>query len=121
MTALYEGIRWDWQSFSEYLDALDRMPRALDIGVQVPHAAMRAYVMGERAQDDATAEDLTEMGSLLAAALETGALPAGAGRLVQRSDGYAATMVGGEVVVDDGEPTDARPGRVVRSSRASPV
>ncbi len=45
-TALYEGIRWDWRSFPEYLDALDRMPRALDIGVQLPHAALRAYVMG---------------------------------------------------------------------------
>ena len=42
-------------------------------------------------------------------------LPAGAGRLVQRSDGYAATIVAGEIVVDHGELTDARPGRVVRS------
>jgi N-acyl-D-amino-acid deacylase len=42
-------------------------------------------------------------------------LPAGTGRLVQRSDGYAATIVAGEIVVDHGELTDARPGRVVRS------
>src|ERR1700749_4258048 len=48
-SALAEGIRWDWESFPEYLDALDRLPRALDLGTQVPHAAVRAYVMGERA------------------------------------------------------------------------
>ncbi len=48
-------------------------------------------------------------------------LPAGAGRLVQRSDGYLATLVAGEVVVDDGELTDARPGRVIRSSTRTPA
>ena len=47
-TALAEGIRWDWESFPEYLDALERMPRAIDVGAQVPHGAVRAYVMGER-------------------------------------------------------------------------
>ncbi len=53
-SALAEGIRWDWESFPEYLDALGRMPRALDIGTQVPHAAVRAYVMGDRAHDAGT-------------------------------------------------------------------
>ena len=38
-SALAEGIRWDWETFPEYLDALDRMPRALDVGTHVPHAA----------------------------------------------------------------------------------
>ena len=47
-TALAEGIDWEWESFPEYLDALERMPRALDVGAQVPHGAVRAYVMGER-------------------------------------------------------------------------
>jgi N-acyl-D-amino-acid deacylase len=47
-TALSEGISWDWESFPEYLDALDKMPRAVDVGTQVPHGAVRAYVMGER-------------------------------------------------------------------------
>ena len=47
-TALAEGICWDWESFPEYLDALEKMPRALDIGAQVPHGPVRAYVMGER-------------------------------------------------------------------------
>src|SRR4029079_7029829 len=53
-SALAEGIRWDWESFGEYLDAWARMPRAIDVGTHLPHAAMRAYVMGARAHDDAT-------------------------------------------------------------------
>ena len=47
-TALHEGIQWDWETFPEYLDALERTPRAIDVGTQVPHGAVRAYVMGER-------------------------------------------------------------------------
>jgi N-acyl-D-aspartate/D-glutamate deacylase len=44
-TALHEGIRWAWESVPEYLDALDSMPRALDVGAQVPHGALRGYVI----------------------------------------------------------------------------
>ena len=47
-TALAEGIRWGWETFAEYLDAIEKMPRAIDVGAQVPHGAVRAYVMGER-------------------------------------------------------------------------
>src|ERR1700692_2992054 len=47
-TALAEGITWGWETFPEYLDALDTMPRVMDVGTQVPHGAVRAYVMGER-------------------------------------------------------------------------
>src|SRR4029453_10108990 len=47
-TALAEGIRWEGESFPEYLDAVERIPHALDVGAQVPHAALRFYVMGER-------------------------------------------------------------------------
>lgn len=85
-TALYEGIRWDWESFPEYLDALARTPRAIDVGTQVPHAAVRAYVMGERAHEDATAEDLAEMRSILAAALDAGALGFSTGRTAGHRD-----------------------------------
>src|SRR3954449_8990176 len=47
-TALAEGIRWGWETFPEFLDFLDQQPLALDIGTQVPHGAVRGYVMGER-------------------------------------------------------------------------
>jgi N-acyl-D-amino-acid deacylase len=50
-TALHEGLRWDWESFPEYLDALERQPRAIDVGTHLPHAALRAFVMGERGAD----------------------------------------------------------------------
>src|SRR6185295_5688215 len=43
-SALHEGIRWSWESFPEYLDALEAMPRVLDVAAQVPHAAVRGYV-----------------------------------------------------------------------------
>src|SRR6185436_20479439 len=60
-SALSEGMAFDWESFPEYLDALDRMPRALDIGTHVPHGAVRAYVMGDRAHDPADAADIEAM------------------------------------------------------------
>ncbi len=46
--ALAEGIDWRWESFAQYLDALEELPRTIDIATQVPHGAVRAYVMGER-------------------------------------------------------------------------
>jgi N-acyl-D-amino-acid deacylase len=73
-TALHEGIAWDWETFPEYLDALDKTPRTIDVAAQVPHAALRAYVMGERAHDrDSTAEEIAEMSRLAEEALRAGA------------------------------------------------
>jgi N-acyl-D-aspartate/D-glutamate deacylase len=75
-TALAEGIRWEWESFPEYLDALERAPRALDFGTQVPHGAVRAYVMGERGakNEAATAEDIAAMADIVREGLRAGAL-----------------------------------------------
>jgi N-acyl-D-aspartate/D-glutamate deacylase len=75
-TALAEGIRWEWESFPEYLDALERMPRALDVGAQVPHGAVRAYVMGERgAKNEApTPEDIQRMAGIVREGIQAGAL-----------------------------------------------
>ena len=50
-TALAEGLPWDWESFTDYLDSLGRRSYAVDIGAQVAHAPLRAYVMGERGAD----------------------------------------------------------------------
>jgi N-acyl-D-aspartate/D-glutamate deacylase len=74
-TALAEGMTWGWETFPQYLDALERMPRAIDIGTQVPHGAVRAYVMGERGarNEPATAADIAAMKDIVREALEAGA------------------------------------------------
>lgn len=75
-TVLAEGIQWEWESFPEYLDALARKPRALDVGAQIPHSALRTYVMGERGitHDEATPEDIAQMVRLVREGLSAGAL-----------------------------------------------
>ena len=75
-TALAEGIDWAWESFPEYLNALERMPRALDIAAQVPHGAVRAYVMGERGANnlDANADERAAMAALVKEAIVAGAV-----------------------------------------------
>jgi N-acyl-D-amino-acid deacylase len=74
-TALAEGLQWDWQSFPEYLDALARMPRTIDVGAQIPHHPLRVYVMGERGinREAATEGDIAEMRRLTEIALRAGA------------------------------------------------
>ena len=72
-TALHEGIPWGWETFAEYLECIDT-PYTVDVGTQVPHVAIRHYVMGERCYDDATTEDMAEMRAITRTALEAGAL-----------------------------------------------
>ena len=81
-SALTEGMRWGWQSFPEYMDALDRMPHSLDFLCQVPHDALRMFVMGERgeARAAATAADIDQMRLQLREALEAGACGFSTGR-----------------------------------------
>ena len=74
-SALAEGMSWDWETFPEYLDALDRQERAIDVVTQVPHCALRCYVMGEeRAMEDtARPDEIDRMAELTAEALRAGA------------------------------------------------
>ena len=75
-TALAEGIQWGWESFPEYLDAIEKMPRALDVAAQVPHGSVRAYVMGERGakNEKPTPEDIERMAELVREGIAAGAL-----------------------------------------------
>jgi N-acyl-D-aspartate/D-glutamate deacylase len=75
-TALAEGMDWSWESFPEYLDALDGRTLSVDVGAQVAHGAVRAYVMGERGarNEPATPDDVAAMARIVREAVEAGAL-----------------------------------------------
>jgi len=93
-TALAEGIEWEWETFPEYLDALAKRRWTVDVGTQVPHAAVRAYVMGERGarNEAATAEDIAAMRAIVLEAIRAGAL----GFSTSRTMGHRA--IDGELV-----------------------
>ncbi|MEO1729098.1 MAG: amidohydrolase family protein, partial [Pseudomonadota bacterium] len=75
-TALAEGITWDWETFPEYLDALEKLPRTVDVGTHVPHGAVRAYVLGDREQPGAvpTPADIEKMSAIVEEGVRAGAL-----------------------------------------------
>jgi len=87
-TALAEGITWEWESFAEYLDALERLPRTVDIGTHVPHGAVRAYVLGDREQPGAvpTDEDIKAMANIVEEGVRAGALGFSTSRTVLHKD-----------------------------------
>ncbi len=93
-TALAEGIEWEWETFPEYLDALERRRWTVDVGTQVPHGAVRAYVMGDRGarNEPASAQDIEAMRAIVLEALRAGAL----GFSTSRTIGHRA--IDGEVV-----------------------
>jgi N-acyl-D-aspartate/D-glutamate deacylase len=74
-SALHAGLKWDWESFPDYLDALDRRRHDMDLCAQLPHAALRVFVMGDRAMrlENATAADIAEMRALACEAMQAGA------------------------------------------------
>ena len=71
-----EGLTWEWESFPEYLDALDRKPRDVDVCALLPHAAVRVYVMGERALalENANQADIAQMREIARDAMKAGAV-----------------------------------------------
>ncbi len=75
-SALAEGITWEWESFEEYLDALDARQYAIDVGAQVAHGPVRGYVMGDRgaANEAPTAQDIAAMSEIVERGLRAGAL-----------------------------------------------
>ena len=75
-SALHEGVKWNWESFPEYLDAVEAFPRAIDVGAQVPHCAVRTYVMGDRGtrNEKATPEDIGKMAEIVKQGVSAGAI-----------------------------------------------
>jgi N-acyl-D-aspartate/D-glutamate deacylase len=72
---LAAGLSWEWESFPQFMDELERLPRAIDIGAQIAHLPLRVYVMGDRAirREPATPDDIAKMRDLTVEALRCGA------------------------------------------------
>ncbi len=92
--ALAEGLKWNWESFPQFLDALEGMERTIDIAAQIPHHPLRVYVMGERAinLEAATADDIAEMRRLTLEGMQAGAF----GFTTSRTNSHK-TLTGGMV------------------------
>jgi N-acyl-D-aspartate/D-glutamate deacylase len=82
--ALSAGIQWGWESFPEFLDVLETLPLAVDVGTQVPHGAVRGYVMGERGAKNqpATPADIEQMARIVREGVEAGALGVSTSRTI---------------------------------------
>jgi N-acyl-D-amino-acid deacylase len=97
---LAAGLNWEWETFPEFMDELERRPRAIDIAAQAAHLPLRVYVMGDRAvrREPATADDIAEMRRLTIEALRSGAF----GFTTSRTDSHK-TPAGDQVPSRDAD------------------
>ena len=102
-SALAEGINWTWETFPEYLDSLDAQARVLDVATQVPHSAVRAYVMGDRGarNEDATPDDIAQMSAIVAEGMAAGALGFSTSRTVVHTTKDGTVMPGTTAAADE--------------------
>ena len=103
-SALHEGIDWDWETFPEFLDAIDKKEFVMDVGFMMGHGPLRSYVMGyERCQNqvDATDEEIAKMSELVTEAVEAGALGFSTSRTVLHRDIYGKYVPGTEASTEE--------------------
>lgn len=98
---MHEGLSWDWVTFAEYLDVLDRTPRDIDICALIPHAPVRVYVMGERALRllPATPDEIAEMRRIVADGVRAGAFGVSTSRTMShqsKAGDYTPTLLARE-------------------------
>ena len=95
-SALAEGIDWKWESFPEYLDALESKKRTIDVGVHVPHASVRAYVLGERCNTDyqPNTDEIAQMAGIVREGVIAGALGFSTSRTLLHKDLKGVHMPG---------------------------
>ena len=99
-TALHDGITWGWETFAQYLDCIDT-PYVMDVGTQVPHVAVRHYVMRERCYEDATPTDMAQMKALTRVALQAGALGFSTSRFYGHIDKAGRVVPGTNASADE--------------------
>jgi len=104
-TALTEGITWEWETYPQYLDALAAKSYAMDVCSQVPHAAIRTYVMGEKGGDNepASPEEIAQMSALVREALDAGAFGFSSSRITAHRTADGKVVPGTQVSIDEME------------------
>ena len=104
-TALTEGITWEWETFPEYLTALEKKSYAMDVATQVPHAAIRTYVMGERGGENlpASPQEIADMSTLVREAMDAGAFGFTTSRITAHRTADGKVVPGTQVSIDEME------------------
>jgi len=98
-SALHEGIEWDWETFPEFLDAIEKKEFVMDLGFMIGHGPLRSYVMGyERCQNqvDASEAEIGKMSELVTEAIDSGALGFSSSRTILHRDIYGKYVPGTE-------------------------
>jgi N-acyl-D-amino-acid deacylase len=100
---LTEGLKWEWETFPEYLDTIASRPLVMDVAAQVPHAAVRVYVMGDRGarNDPATPEEIEKMSSVVKEALAAGAVGFSSSRSKQHLCANGSILPGSFVAAEE--------------------
>ena len=104
-SAMLEGINWDWETYPEYMDAVDKMPKGINYAGYIGHSALRTYVMGERAfEEEANESDMEQMKAAVQEAVRAGAMGFSTSRSpshLTSDDRFVASRIGADEEVRD--------------------